>query len=286
MLTYLIAQSSVWAEGLPLPLDKPTGDISPQMSLLLSLKQNKAISFLYPSAAFPLDPSIKHVAWSSLFYVHWSDIVVSGDGLPVTWILPWQRRLTFWVNATGWGGRHRSESWAHMIVKEVTKYGAIKIILWGPQTIGTSLLWFMTFLAWWRMSALSWELRVIYCVSLPLRWLFQTGTLTPFRYSYIVTLVCCFCVMLSTSWGKKKEDRARKMCWCTCLSGTQQGLQFSKNFCACVAPILEGVLLGMQNRVCKFLQRSGWWWPMHYDASPNAGYEAQCYASGTLRQWC
>lgn len=37
-------------------------------------------------------------------------------------------------------------SWAHKILKEVMKYGAIKSLVWCPQTIGTCLLRLMTFL--------------------------------------------------------------------------------------------------------------------------------------------
>lgn len=41
----------------------------------------------------------------------------------------------------------RAGIWAYNITKEAMNYGAIKILLWGLQTIGTSLLWFMTFMA-------------------------------------------------------------------------------------------------------------------------------------------
>lgn len=81
-----------------------------------------------------------------------------------------------------------SGSWSHKITKEAMKYGAIKIILWGLQTTGRSLLWFMTFLApLGRMTALSSSVQgYLLCV-------IDFEPAAPDRYSHTLSLFlhCC-----------------------------------------------------------------------------------------------
>lgn len=159
------------------------------LSSELASRSEPRESFFPPSAALPLDPSIRHSIGSPPFSVlEWysccwgwaaSDLNTLGAEI-----------VSFCVNDNEWGGRGRGKSRKLGLQHNKRSY---EIWCYKNSSVGSWSHWLISVVVYdisdtfgESASPVISVFSVLYCVPLSLSWLLQTGTLTPFLHSYTI----------------------------------------------------------------------------------------------------